>query len=86
MALSIVYLPSIFPPLVAGGSVVEMGTLRPAELPSWGWDLPVGGGTYHALFPRAWQLQLVKDAEFHDVSPATGLLLSRRARLYSLSV
>ena len=24
-------------------------------LPAWGWDLPVGGGTYHALFPRAWQ-------------------------------
>jgi non-lysosomal glucosylceramidase len=25
------------------------------DLPAWGWDLPVGGGTYHALFPRAWQ-------------------------------
>jgi non-lysosomal glucosylceramidase len=24
-------------------------------LPAWGWDLPVGAGTYHALFPRAWQ-------------------------------
>ena len=24
-------------------------------LPTWGWTLPVGGGTYHALFPRAWQ-------------------------------
>ena len=24
-------------------------------LETWGWDLPVGGGTYHALFPRAWQ-------------------------------
>ena len=24
-------------------------------LPAWGWGLPVGGGTYHALFPRAWQ-------------------------------
>ena len=23
--------------------------------PSWGWTLPDGGGTYHALFPRAWQ-------------------------------
>ena len=31
--------------------------LRPptGDLPGWGWDLPVGGGTYHALFPRAWQ-------------------------------
>jgi len=27
----------------------------PADLPAWGWDMPVGGGTYHALFPRAWQ-------------------------------
>ncbi len=34
-----------------------LSALRPADgaLPSWGWDLPVGGGTYHALFPRAWQ-------------------------------
>ncbi|HET7031318.1 MAG TPA: non-lysosomal glucosylceramidase [Candidatus Limnocylindrales bacterium] len=36
---------------------VVLSALRPgaAELPAWGWDLPVGGGTYHALFPRAWQ-------------------------------
>jgi non-lysosomal glucosylceramidase len=27
----------------------------PTALPAWGWDLPIGGGTYHALFPRAWQ-------------------------------
>src|SRR5260370_24043873 len=27
-----------------------------------------------AGFPRARQLQLIKDAEFHDVSPAIGLL------------
>jgi hypothetical protein len=26
--------------------------------------------------PRARQLQLIKDAEFHDVSPAIGLLFS----------
>jgi non-lysosomal glucosylceramidase len=32
-----------------------LSALRPTELPAWGWDLPVGGGTYHALFPRAWQ-------------------------------
>ena len=27
----------------------------PDVLPDWGWDLPIGAGTYHALFPRAWQ-------------------------------
>ncbi|MGH2474142.1 MAG: GH116 family glycosyl-hydrolase, partial [Candidatus Limnocylindrales bacterium] len=32
-----------------------LSALRPTELTAWGWDLPVGGGTYHALFPRAWQ-------------------------------
>jgi non-lysosomal glucosylceramidase len=33
-----------------------LGVRPPTEdLPGWGWDLPVGGGTYHALFPRAWQ-------------------------------
>lgn len=33
-----------------------LSAYRPdGELPAWGWDLPVGGGTYHALFPRAWQ-------------------------------
>ncbi len=32
-----------------------LSAYRPAELPAWGWNLPVGGGTYHALFPRAWQ-------------------------------
>ena len=32
-----------------------LSALRPAELPAWGWTLPIGGGTYHALYPRAWQ-------------------------------
>jgi non-lysosomal glucosylceramidase len=34
-----------------------LSALRPPDgvLAAWGWDLPVGGGTYHALFPRAWQ-------------------------------
>ena len=34
-----------------------LSALRPPDgvLPAWGWGLPVGGGTYHALFPRAWQ-------------------------------
>ena len=38
-----------------GSRAVVLSALRPAELPAWGWDLPVGGGTYHALYPRAWQ-------------------------------
>ena len=37
------------------GRAVVLSALRPPSLPAWGWDLPVGGGTYHALFPRAWQ-------------------------------
>ena len=31
-----------------------LSTLRPDELDAWTWDLPVGAGTYHGLFPRAW--------------------------------
>jgi non-lysosomal glucosylceramidase len=31
-----------------------LSTLRPEELGAWNWDLPVGAGTYQALFPRAW--------------------------------
>ncbi len=38
-----------------GGRATVLSALRPDDLPAWGWDLPVGGGTYHALFPRAWQ-------------------------------
>jgi non-lysosomal glucosylceramidase len=40
-----------------GSSQATMLAVRPPsdDLPAWGWDLPVGGGTYHALFPRAWQ-------------------------------
>ena len=37
------------------GQAMVLSALRPTDLPAWGWDLPVGGGTYHALFPRAWQ-------------------------------
>jgi non-lysosomal glucosylceramidase len=36
-------------------AAMVLSTLRPSTLPAWGWQLPVGGGTYHALFPRAWQ-------------------------------
>ena len=39
----------------APGRATVLSTLRPDALPDWGWTLPVGGGTYHALFPRAWQ-------------------------------
>lgn len=38
-----------------GSRATVLSALRPADLPAWGWDLPVGGGTYHGLFPRAWQ-------------------------------
>jgi non-lysosomal glucosylceramidase len=31
-----------------------LSTIRPPELPTWGFDLPVGAGTYHALYPYAW--------------------------------
>jgi hypothetical protein len=33
---------------------------------------------FAAFLPWARQLQLIKDAEFHDVSPAIGLLFSER--------
>jgi non-lysosomal glucosylceramidase len=36
------------------GQATVLSTLRPAELPAWGWTLPEGAGTYRALFPRAW--------------------------------
>jgi non-lysosomal glucosylceramidase len=38
-----------------GTRATVLSALRPADLPAWGWTLPVGGGTYHGLFPRAWQ-------------------------------
>jgi len=38
-----------------GARATVLSPLRPDVLPDWGWTLPVGGGTYHALFPRAWQ-------------------------------
>lgn len=36
------------------GRAAVLSTLRPEALPAWGWSLPVGAGTYAALFPRAW--------------------------------
>jgi non-lysosomal glucosylceramidase len=56
-----------FEPVVADGFSLFVGrpdgtkqatvlAVKAADgLDAWGWDLPVGGGTYHALFPRAWQ-------------------------------
>ncbi len=38
-----------------GEAHVLAGGWRPWELAGWGFDLPVGAGSYHALFPRAWQ-------------------------------
>ena len=38
-----------------GSKATVLSALRPDELPAWGWTLPIGGGTYHGLFPRAWQ-------------------------------
>jgi non-lysosomal glucosylceramidase len=37
-----------------GSRAHVLSTLRPDSLGAWSWDLPVGAGTYHALFPRAW--------------------------------
>jgi non-lysosomal glucosylceramidase len=31
-----------------------LSTIRPETLRAWNWDLPVGAGTYHGLFPYAW--------------------------------
>jgi len=38
------------------GRATVLSTLRPSALPAWGWTLPEGAGTYHGLFPRAWQV------------------------------
>ena len=34
-----------------GTRATVLSALRPTDLPAWGWTLPVGGGTYHGLFP-----------------------------------
>lgn len=36
------------------GTATVLSTFRPETLPTWGWTLPEGSGTYAALFPRAW--------------------------------
>ncbi len=40
---------------LGAGTATVLSTLRPDILPTWGWSLAEGAGTYHALFPRAWQ-------------------------------
>jgi non-lysosomal glucosylceramidase len=45
---------SVFVGRPDGAEAHVLTTLRPPELPAWGFDLEVGAGTYHALFPRAW--------------------------------
>ena len=66
-----------FEPVAADGFAVFVGrpdgstratvlsAYRPPDdvLPDWGWDLPIGAGTYHALFPRAWQTFEPADAD-----------------------
>ena len=48
---------SLFVGHADGSSQATVLAVRPPVdgLEAWDWDLPVGGGTYHALFPRAWQ-------------------------------
>jgi non-lysosomal glucosylceramidase len=50
-AFSIAVLDAAQQPIAA----TVLSALRPETLTGWSWTLPVGGGTYHALFPRAWQ-------------------------------
>src|SRR5262245_16592993 len=38
----------------AAPSAHVLSTIRPDGLPTWGFDLPVGAGSYHALYPNAW--------------------------------
>jgi non-lysosomal glucosylceramidase len=38
----------------AGAQAHVLSTLESPDLPAWARDLPIGAGTYHALFPRAW--------------------------------
>ena len=39
------------------GTATVLSSFQPDDvLPGWGWGMHVGGGTYHALFPRACQM------------------------------
>jgi non-lysosomal glucosylceramidase len=45
---------SIFVGRPGSGSAHVLTALGPADDRGWGREMPIGGGTYHALFPRAW--------------------------------
>jgi non-lysosomal glucosylceramidase len=45
---------SVFVERAGVRSAQVLSTIKPDALPDWGWGLPVGAGTYHALFPTAW--------------------------------
>jgi non-lysosomal glucosylceramidase len=45
---------SVFTEVAGDRQAHVMSTLRPDTLTGWAWDLPVGAGTYSALFPQAW--------------------------------
>lgn len=45
---------SVFTEMAGDRQAHVLSTLRPDTLRSWAWDLPIGAGTYHALFPQAW--------------------------------
>jgi non-lysosomal glucosylceramidase len=45
---------SLFVRDASGARATVLSTFQPQDLPAWGWGLPIGAGTYHALFPRAW--------------------------------
>jgi non-lysosomal glucosylceramidase len=44
---------SVYVTSVSGQSAHVLSTIRPETLRAWNWDLPVGAGTYHGLFPYA---------------------------------
>src|SRR5436190_6964023 len=44
---------SVFVDGPGGGTARVLTALGPENDRSWGEEMPVGGGTYHALFPRA---------------------------------
>jgi non-lysosomal glucosylceramidase len=45
---------SVYVATGGASSAHVLSTIRPETLQSWNWDLPIGAGTYHGLFPNAW--------------------------------
>jgi non-lysosomal glucosylceramidase len=66
---------SVFVGGSGGSRAVALSTFRGGELAAWP-TLPVGAGTYHALFPRAWQTfpasELGIDLRGEQLSPVIG--------------